>query len=70
MPNLHPITVYFKSSYHNFIIPFILLSTLLSPNSCLVAETAQAPENEHPPTALLSKDKIIVGICKVNRNVW
>ena len=36
---LHPITVYFTSSYHNFNIPFILLLTLLSHNSCLAAQT-------------------------------
>ena len=67
---VHPITVYFTSTYHNFNILFILLLTLLSHNSYLVAQTAQAPENEHPPTAMLSKVKTIVGTCKVNRIVW
>ena len=62
--------VYFTSSYHNFTVLFILLSTLLSHYSCLVAQTSQSPENKHPPTALLCKVKIIVGTCKVNRNVW
>ena len=66
---LHPITVYFTSTYHNFNILFILLLTVLSCNSCLATQTAQAPENEHTATALLSKVKIMVGTCKVNSNV-
>ena len=64
--NVHKVS----GTYHNFIILFILLTTLLSCNSCLAAQTTQAPKNEHTPTALLSSDKIMVGSCKVNRNVW